>query len=86
MLDTLNFSRPQQDWLEQNLYRLNELSVDHPSIAPQYVLVVGNYPVLSDGPGGDIMSATVLSELFETYGITAYISGFDANLQHLKVR
>jgi hypothetical protein len=63
-------------WLEQQLAR-----------SPgDYTIVVGHYPVYSDGPSGDVMAVTALPALLKEYGASVYISGHDESLQHLVVR
>ena len=72
VIDTINWSAAQQGWLERQLGTTRE----------PFLIVMGHYPVYSSGPYGDVMAPTILPTLLETYGVTAYISGHEASLQH----
>jgi tartrate-resistant acid phosphatase type 5 len=75
VIDTVHFTSKQQVWLEQTL-------ANSPG---DYTIVVGHYPVYSDGPSGDVLAVTALPDLLKQYGVSVYISGHDESLQHLVV-
>ncbi len=78
-VDTVHFTKATQQWLQRQLQ-----SANRGSLFSSWVLVVGYYPIVSDGKHGDAMLNTNLLQILTHYSVTAYVSGADHNLQHIE--
>eukprot|EP00475_Leptophrys_vorax_P035529 TRINITY_DN585_c0_g1_i1.p1 TRINITY_DN585_c0_g1~~TRINITY_DN585_c0_g1_i1.p1 ORF type:complete len:373 (-),score=100.81 TRINITY_DN585_c0_g1_i1:50-1168(-) len=64
----------QYDWLEAELQ--SGQSFD-------WLIVIGHYPLFSEGDGDDQTMMDAMQDLLEKYQVDAYISGHDHTMQHL---
>ena len=77
-VDTVYFSTSTQKWL------LNMLESANTGNTIEYVVVVGYYPVVSNGQHGDLMYNTPLHAMLTAHKVSAYISSADHSLQHIQ--
>eukprot|EP00475_Leptophrys_vorax_P035530 TRINITY_DN585_c0_g2_i1.p1 TRINITY_DN585_c0_g2~~TRINITY_DN585_c0_g2_i1.p1 ORF type:complete len:326 (-),score=92.32 TRINITY_DN585_c0_g2_i1:201-1148(-) len=64
----------QYDWLKAELQSGADFD---------WLIVVGHYPLFSDGDGDDKTMRDAMQDLLEKYEVDAYISGHDHSMQHL---
>ena len=85
-VDTVHFTTATQRWLQSAIISANHNihRVDGSPVLASWVIVVGYYPVVSDGKHGDAMANTNLLTILSHFGVTAYVSGADRNLQHIE--
>lgn len=86
MLDTIVLCDSKNASFSQSLFAVIEqkLAEINATLVP-YILVVGHYPVYSVAEHGPTQCLVDnLRPLLHKYGVSAYMSGHDHNLQHLK--
>lgn len=83
-VDTVHFTTATQRWLQSAITGANHNTHSGALPLASWVIVVGYYPIVSDGKHGDAMANTNLLTILTHYGVTAYVSGADRNLQHIE--
>lgn len=79
MREKLRPAQTQLKWLEHTLSTARASSSQI-----KWIIVLGHYPVISDGVYGDSVELrSVLKPLFRKYSVNLYISGHEHNFQHL---
>jgi len=75
--------------LQNQLMHIETMLAEYAANPPTWLVVVGHYPIYSNGAHGDISELVAyLQPLLERYGVHAYIAGhdhFSAHLQHHKI-